>query len=305
MKRVVGVAILVALSFGGGVHAERLDNAAIVQLHQLGFSVEVILAKIRTEPCEFDTSTEALGELLEAGVPQEVIAEMINPGRAAAAPAVPPTAAPGSIHVVTQRQAGVASRVAANFAGTPCNGLRPGIYYEGLDEPMRIRGRKASSEGGSSNAVTHLTKGIIGQKRYAYLNGVTATQQIQGRNPVFLFCFEEAEAGLAHETEGSSTPEDFILAQLEIRSKKGLRRMQTGKHNFWTGSRSGTKLKWLVQFAVEELAAGVYRVEPIGAMSPGEYAFYVSPETTKGSVYFFGVSISDTPGRFYDFGYVG
>ncbi len=305
MKRTVIalIAILAAL-LPTLATAEALTNESIITLHKLGLGVDVLIAKIETEPSDFKTDTESLGKLLQAGIPQEVIAKMINPseGSTAAPSAI---SSSGSLHVVTQKQAGVASREATNFAGTPCQGLRPGIYSEDPGEPIRIRGRKASSEGGSSGAITAITRNIVSQKSYAFLNGLRASQQISGRTPTFLFCFEEAAAGLAHETEGSSTPEDFVFAQLELRPKKNLRRLQVGKSNFWAGNRSGAKLTSLVDFSVDELADGVYRVTPQGSITTGEYAFYVSSSTSRGSLSFFGASVAETAGRFYDFGYNG
>lgn len=305
MKRtVIGLAGCIFASLPIVATAETLTNESIITLHKLGLGVDVLIAKIETEPNEFKMDTGSLGRLLEAGIPQEVMAKMINPnkGRAAAPSSVPSS---GSLHVATQQQAGVASGEATNFAGTPCQGLRAGIYFEGPDEPERIRGRKASSEGGSSGAITAITRNIVSQKSYVFLNGLRASQQISGRAQNFLFCFEEAEAGLSHETEGSSTPEDFVFSQLELRPKKNLRRLQIGKSNFWAGNRSGAKLTSLVQFSVEELADGVYRVTPQGSMTTGEYAFYVSSSTSRGSLSFFGASVAETAGRFYDFGYNG
>lgn len=305
MKTLIITAICALVLFPGFAVAETLTNDSIITLHKLGLGADVLIAKIQSEPNNFQTDTAALAALMKAGIPQEVIAKMINPagGSGSAASGGPPS---GNLHVVSQQQAGVASRVATNFNGTPCAGQGAGIFYEGADGPVKIRGRKASSEGGSSGALTAITKNIVSQKSYAFLNGLRATQQIAGRNPTFLFCFEEAEAGLAHETEGSSTPEDFVFANLEVRPKKSLRRLQIGKSNFWSGNRSGAKLTSIIAFSVDVLADGVFRVVPQGSMVAGEYAFYVSASTSVGgSLRFFGASVAETAGRFYDFGYNG
>ncbi|MGI8919305.1 MAG: hypothetical protein ACR2H6_11960 [Pyrinomonadaceae bacterium] len=43
-----------------------------------GLSVDVVMAKIRTTPSHFDTTPSVLGELKAAGVPDMVIAAMVE-----------------------------------------------------------------------------------------------------------------------------------------------------------------------------------------------------------------------------------
>ena len=55
-----------------------LTNDDVVKLSKAGLSAETIVAKIRASESKFDTSTDALVALAEAGVADAVIREMVN-----------------------------------------------------------------------------------------------------------------------------------------------------------------------------------------------------------------------------------
>jgi hypothetical protein len=69
---------------GAGVPA--LNNASIVKLRNLHVSADVILAKIQSSRCEFDTTPAALQKLKVAGVPDKVILAMVTAPSASAPP---------------------------------------------------------------------------------------------------------------------------------------------------------------------------------------------------------------------------
>ena len=58
--------------------ANTLLNADIIKLSQLKISKTIILQKIKNSKCGFDTSTDALVELTNAGVDEEIIVAMMN-----------------------------------------------------------------------------------------------------------------------------------------------------------------------------------------------------------------------------------
>src|ERR1043166_4742344 len=55
-----------------------LVNDDIVQLSRAGVIASVIIVKIKTSPCKFETSPSALVALKEAGVADEVLMEMVR-----------------------------------------------------------------------------------------------------------------------------------------------------------------------------------------------------------------------------------
>ena len=69
---------------GAGVTA--LNNAAIVKMRTQRLGSEVIVAKIQSSPCDFDTSPAALQKLKQAGVPDKVILAMVMAPSASAPP---------------------------------------------------------------------------------------------------------------------------------------------------------------------------------------------------------------------------
>lgn len=56
----------------------RLVNKQIVEMVKAGLSTEVIIAKIKTSRCNFDTEPSVLAEMKHTGVPNEVLQAMIE-----------------------------------------------------------------------------------------------------------------------------------------------------------------------------------------------------------------------------------
>lgn len=93
-----------------------LSNTDIAEMVKAGLSEDVVLAKIRTCGCHFDTSTAALSHLKASGVPDSIVVAMIEVSSVAteAAPnAEPNSSGSGSSHAavndapVPDRAAGV------------------------------------------------------------------------------------------------------------------------------------------------------------------------------------------------------
>src|SRR5262249_60566295 len=77
---------------------ETLTNQSIMEMLKAGLSERVVIAKIRTSPTSFDTSTDALIALKKSGVSEKVIEAMMSPAAAAAA-AAPASAPAGSVAI--------------------------------------------------------------------------------------------------------------------------------------------------------------------------------------------------------------
>jgi len=58
-----------------------LNNSDVVGMVKAGISAEIIIAKIKTASCSFETSPTALKELKDAGVPDSVILAMVQAPR--------------------------------------------------------------------------------------------------------------------------------------------------------------------------------------------------------------------------------
>jgi hypothetical protein len=72
-----------------GAAVAALNNAAIVKMRTQRLGADVIVAKIQSSPCEFDTTPAALQKLKVAGVPDKVIMAMVMAPSASAPPPAP------------------------------------------------------------------------------------------------------------------------------------------------------------------------------------------------------------------------
>ncbi len=252
---------------------EVMTNESVVKLHKAGLPATVILGKIRTSSAEFDTSVDGLVALAEAGVPEEVIAEMTG------APAAPTPVAPAPAASAVPTQAlvvragvGTAPNVATRFAGTPCAG--PGIFVEdsgGFRELDPSTYTNAKSGGQFLSAITY---GIKSVKSKAVIQGTSSMARLSSGSPTFYFCFEESETGLSYETTGATNPSEYLLVQFTVDHRKRHRWFVVGKINVWAGAQSGAPPKALRNTSHEKLVPGVYRVTPESILAPGEYGFY-------------------------------
>ena len=76
MKKTLSIILLfTAVIFG---QSEVLTNIEIIEMTKAGLGQKVILDKIKSSNCEFDTSSKSLIELKKAGVEDDVISEIIE-----------------------------------------------------------------------------------------------------------------------------------------------------------------------------------------------------------------------------------
>ena len=115
-----------------------LNNQDVMEMVKTGLSPEIILAKIKAGPCNFETSPAALKELKSSGVPDNLVLAMVE----ASAPAkeagtVEPNAKPAgsleSAHLRVYRQ--------HRFSGSA---LAPSIYVDDVQVARMGNGRRCS-----------------------------------------------------------------------------------------------------------------------------------------------------------------
>lgn len=69
--------IVLILAGNGFAQSDLTTNSTIIELHKSGIPATVIIAKINNSKCLFETDVNALKILVEAAVPDDVIAAMI------------------------------------------------------------------------------------------------------------------------------------------------------------------------------------------------------------------------------------
>jgi hypothetical protein len=77
---------------------KSLTNADVVDLVHTGLSQEIVIAKIRTTACEFDTSPAALKALKAANIPDTVILAMVKASQGPSLPDSVQEGPPSSPH---------------------------------------------------------------------------------------------------------------------------------------------------------------------------------------------------------------
>jgi hypothetical protein len=188
----------------------RITNKEVIAMVNLGFSDDVIIAKIRSASAggtlQFDTSVDGLKELKAAKVSDEVIKVMINPT---------PPAGP----VV------VAATPISNDPNLPPPEV--GVYWKNGGAFERIEGQAISQAKVGGKAGSMFTYCLRNEHWDAYLNGPQSKNVINDRQPVFYI----------YVPDGASAS-DFALISLE---KKGDRReFQIGSFGGITGGKSAS-----------------------------------------------------------------
>ncbi len=249
LHRVGLLVILFMLPFGWEASAQEvLTNKDLVQLAELGMGEEVILSKIATSLNDFDTSTDALVELKKAGMSSAVIAKVVEAGNSS-------------------------SHSKVIDANEPTAPHRPGIYY--IDDNgnlVELLPNVTAQSKSRGNFGTRVSYGIAKTKQVSRINGPTARTQFD-RVPEFYFYFSQQETAFEQNLYNfygfvtATSPNEFTLAKLT--PKEDARELETGAANYYT-SEHGISSKHAVDFDIESIAPGIYKVKPIH-LAPGEY----------------------------------
>ncbi|MDU8886790.1 hypothetical protein RXV94_11515 [Yeosuana sp. MJ-SS3] len=72
------IIIFIIISVNDAISQEVLTNKSVYDLVEVGFESEIIIAKINSSECDFDTTVEGLKQLKSKKVPSEVILAMIE-----------------------------------------------------------------------------------------------------------------------------------------------------------------------------------------------------------------------------------
>ena len=76
MKKILLTVLAMLTVFS--MRAQELNNRSILEMIELGFTDEVIIAKIKSSSCNFDTDINSLKSLKESGVSSDVIVAMLE-----------------------------------------------------------------------------------------------------------------------------------------------------------------------------------------------------------------------------------
>ena len=226
---------------------EILNNASVIELQNLNMGDAVIIEKINTSKCDFDTSIAGLKQLKTANVSAPVIQAIVAAKTAGAAPGDPNDPA-------TPHAAGIWVMVGADGKNKMTQ-LTPEVPAEissgGFIGPWGI-GKVATT---------------------ARLTGMESQLQLSQSKPEFYIYFKDA----AMEFSGASSPQEITLAHLTVlgaddKHNPNQRAVDVAVHGAYGGS-YGVDRKAVRAFDATVVADGIYKIVPKADLADGEYAF--------------------------------
>lgn len=244
MRNLYILALLLATS--APVLAETLDNDTVVTLLSAGLGDDVVIAKIKASSSTFDTSIEQILVLKEKGVSGPVIAAMIT---ASSAPV----------------------KVAVSLdSPDPMVPHPSGIYLSGVEKMTRIESTTTRQARTSGMLGAALTGGLSGMRVKAAINGAVANVSTVEKAPTFYFYFDQEAQGLGAAGGAVTSPNEFSLIRFE--KKKDKREAVVGSVGIG-GTKAGLRDKDQIDFKIDQISPGVYKIVPTGTLLPGEYGF--------------------------------
>jgi|SoiMethySBSTD1v2_1073268.scaffolds.fasta_scaffold01139_1 hypothetical protein len=251
---------------------ETLTNESIISMVKGGLSEAVVLARVRSGPANFDTSTNALLTLKKAGVSDKIIEAMVSAPKAAGATAAAPapsTPTPSAGASQSAPPAAVSSAARSSAGGAAANLPRDSIYYLNGAKYVELQPQVIEIE-------TNVA--FFSQKSEVVLGGRKAEARISEKQPQFYSYYAPTEA---------------LLVKLKPGDTKNDRNLKMGSGGFFPGGgtiRHGVRNEDRIAVKSEREANGFYRITPASPLAPGEYGFVVlSGATASGRMFDFGI----------------
>lgn len=271
--KVLGCLLLVGVSLSSAWAQEPLTNDSVVKMVKAGLSEDVIVSMVKTQLAKYTLTPDQLIILKGTGVPDRVVAAMVEKNSGASSTPLGGAGASGATLA--------AGTVAAGDPNDPMAPHDSGIYLYSKDkngENKLTVLEQAAYQGSKTGGMlaSSFTYGIKKAKMKAVIPGQRASIRTGEAQPVFYFYFEDKASGLGKGGFGAgsvSNPNQFALVKLEV--TKSSRETIIGEFGMM-GASSGTHQKSMVTFKSERLRPGLYKVNPTVSMEPGEYCFLVS-----------------------------
>lgn len=242
---------------------EILTNETVITLHQKKLGTSIIVNKIKTTPSNFDVSTDALINLKEKGIPDEIVAIMIEYGEK--------------------------NKVEIVEVNNPLSRHSSGIYFynpnDSLKRLVKIDPTVVSSgkNGGVGQSLANqYSYGLANIKTTSVLSGSNSRRQLMGKQLVFYFYFDRSQNSLNQTASANwwfataSSPNEFALVKL--RAKKDSREFDIASENNY-GSSVGVSEQQKVQYTYDMVSENIYKLVITGDLASGEYCFIYTGST--------------------------
>jgi DNA-directed RNA polymerase subunit H (RpoH/RPB5) len=250
-----------------------MKNDDVIQLHNGKLGKDLILKKINLSQCNFNTSTESLIALKNAGVPEAITKVMMDP----------------TTSTVTSNAVAVALKDHPTNLPPPTKLSVPGIYYEQfapktdyvMIEPTTTNQTKKGGFGESLG--NHYSGGISGISTRVGLSGVHSSTTIEDKRPVFYFylSLDGKDVNQVKESteEGVASPKEFVLVKA-TQTKRG-REIQIARKSAFADEEGFAK--GVVDFKIVKVSDRLYKVYFTNDVPAGEYAFYYNKSSDQKS----------------------
>lgn len=252
-------AIILAITLGLNAYGQEvLNNEMVIEMHKNGFSPGMIVSKIRSSEGKYDVSIASMLALKKAGLSDEVMQAMMDANNKSAGVTSTTTTVGGStVTSTSNRRLGIywAKEVSSKLEYVQ---VEPTVF------------RKTKTGGMFASAITY---GLAKTKSRAVFPGLHSMMQIESNRPVFYFYTNES-------------PKNYSLVRLEVKKKD--RQIVVAQGNIFSYE-SGIADTAIVQFEIQKVEEGVYKVIPTTTMQPGEYAFFYGADESK--AYDFGIKV--------------
>jgi hypothetical protein len=278
MKRKIYYFLLLLLCAGSHCFAQDvLTNKSIIALSKAGLPSSIIINKLKMNKCAFDLSTDALIDLKNNKVADDVLNAMIDKQGTSIT-----TGNAGADSVIVKLQ-------------------QSGIYYY---DPRTNRYSKVDA---TVVTGTKMNANLLGTfKSKSTLDGPEANLQVD-RVPVFYFYFSNnqqtnnlsntnasnvaykdefvdmlrAYAPSAGTSNAAFSPNDFKLIKMD--KSRNTRSFQSGKMSMYSGVSSGAD-KNVQTFKYESITPNLYKVYFPKGLPNGEYCFIYASSLASGGI---------------------
>lgn len=243
MRNIITLLFLLCVTISNAQEKEILNNQSIIEMTNLGFSEDIIIAKINSSNCVFDVSIDSLNSLKDKGVSNNIILSMMNTNK---------------MHQENQKS--LENSVSGIFYKE--RGKLKKIY------PTVFSGNKTNTLGSA------LSYGLASSKIKSTIPNRTSRTVISYCLPEFIFLFKENTNYIQSDWMFStaSSPNQFVLVKLTQKSKS--RELETGKVNIYAGTSIGVSEDATIQFNIEPVNETEFKVTPRQILDPGEYCFF-------------------------------
>lgn len=246
MKKILFSLILTTFTFMAlQAQEETLTNESIIEMIELGFDEEIIIAKIKTSGVNFSTAISDLKLLKEKGASGAIISTMMLQ------------------HNENNKEETLS-----------------GIYVMRGEEKVKVL-PSVFSASKTNTFAAEITGGIASAKVKSLINNANSRNVVSRDNAIFYFYFSPSDQNALSAQGGNdwwfktaTSPNEFALVRLKSNTSKNHRELETASLNAFTGTQIGVNSKKAIPFVIEQVSETEFIVIPETPLGPGEYCFF-------------------------------